>query len=49
MTIIIIYHIGPIIICETPGIWGSLPTGFKHFWDPNIVDIYVTFDAKNST
>ena len=24
-----------IFICETPGIWGSLPEGFKHFWDSN--------------
>jgi len=40
---------GPIIICETPGIWGSLPAGFKHFWDPDVLDIYVTFDAVSAT
>jgi hypothetical protein len=38
---------GPIILCETPGIWGSLPGGFQHFWTEGVTDIFVTFDVKD--
>jgi hypothetical protein len=26
---------GPLFACETPGIWGALPEGFKHLWESN--------------
>jgi hypothetical protein len=26
---------GPIFLCQTPGIWGSLPKGFKDIWSEN--------------
>ena len=38
---------GPIILCETPGIWGSLPGGFQHFWTEGVADVFVTFDVKD--
>ena len=37
----------PIILCETPGIWGSLPAGFHHFWENNLVEIYITLNVKD--
>jgi len=37
---------GPIFICETPGIWGSLPKGFAHLWSPT-VEVYMTANVEN--
>lgn len=27
-------------MCETPGIWGSLPKGYGHLWEH--VDVFIT-------
>ena len=35
-----------IFICETPGIWGSLPKGFDHLWN-GVVDMYMTYNVAD--
>ncbi len=37
---------GPILICQTPGIWGSLPQGFSKLWEAEI-ELYITFDVED--
>lgn len=31
-------------LCETPGIWGSLPKGYDHLWS-GIIEAYVTYNV----
>lgn len=40
---------GPLYLCETPGIWGSLPKGFDHFWLPGMMDAYVTYNVADKS
>eukprot|EP00428_Durinskia_dybowskii_P085305 CAMPEP_0170431214 /NCGR_PEP_ID=MMETSP0117_2-20130122/41279_1 /TAXON_ID=400756 /ORGANISM="Durinskia baltica, Strain CSIRO CS-38" /LENGTH=599 /DNA_ID=CAMNT_0010690749 /DNA_START=31 /DNA_END=1830 /DNA_ORIENTATION=- len=35
----------PVIICETPGIWGSLPKGYDHLWS-GTVNVYITYNIS---
>lgn len=37
---------GPILICQTPGIWGSLPQGFAKLWEAEI-ELYITLDVAD--
>jgi hypothetical protein len=37
---------GPTFVCETPGIWGALPEGFKHLWEAN-PEIHITLNVAN--
>jgi len=32
---------GPVMLCQTPGIWGKLPDGFVHFYESK-AEMYVT-------
>ena len=34
-------------ICQTPGIWGALPKGFKSLWEVSM-DIYFTYNVSSS-
>ena len=38
---------GPVLICEAPGIWGHLPSGFEHIWIENMVEVYITFNIPD--
>lgn len=38
----------PVIICQTPGIWGALPKGYFNLWEADI-KIYITFDVSDYT
>ena len=35
-----------IFVCETPGIWGSLPKGYDHLWS-GIVEAYLTLNMQD--
>lgn len=35
-----------IFVCETPGIWGSLPKGYDHLWS-GIVEAYLTLNVQD--
>jgi hypothetical protein len=33
-------------MCQTPGIWGSLPKGFTNLWEAPI-EVYITYNVAN--
>lgn len=33
---ITVKKMGRVYLCESPGVWGKLPTGFSHLWDSNV-------------
>jgi hypothetical protein len=37
-----------VLVCETPGIWGSLPKGYDHLW-LGLLDVYITYDVADTT
>lgn len=38
---------GPMFLCQTPGIWGSLPKGFKDLWSENPSIVINSGDYSN--
>ncbi len=36
-----------VFICQTPGIWGALPKGFKSLWEVSM-DIFFTYNVSSS-
>lgn len=38
---------GPVFICQTPGIWGSLPKGFDKLWEAPL-DVLINFNVENA-
>lgn len=39
--------VGPVFLCETPGIWGKLPTGFAHLSDGK-AEYFVTLNVPSN-
>lgn len=39
---------GPVFICQTPGIWGSLPKGFSEMWSADL-EVYITYNVENAS
>jgi hypothetical protein len=38
---------GPVFICQTPGIWGSLPKGFSKLWEAPL-EVLINFNVDNA-
>jgi hypothetical protein len=36
---------GPVFICQTPGIWGSLPKGYNKLWESEL-EVYITYNTN---
>jgi len=39
---------GPLFLCESPGIWSSLPDGFEHIWDEK-PDVFLTYNVTTTS
>lgn len=39
---------GPVMVCQTPGIWGKLPDGYVNLWD-KAAEFYITYNVPDKT
>jgi hypothetical protein len=36
-------------VCQTPGIWGKLPSGFFNLWEPDKARMYITYNVEDKS